>query len=248
MRKLIIVLSILIVLSGCQANAYFNNTSYDKAIENATTQSMSQYATMKRDLFSYYIPPSVGRKSATESSVTLQSNNQSILMYLDVINILNQSYYKDETGTLRKLLKTENAFYTTSGTYLNTTNVPTAYLVSAIKLSDKTVLLSLQTENFIFMSIHPLSISPDILYDMLRIARSTKINKDLVLSTYSNREIVDFKSQSLNMFAQAGPESGTVIDMVKEEDDISFEEEFYEGFYDDTDPLTGDAGVESVEE
>ena len=236
MRKLVVFLSLLIVLSGCQTNAYFDNSAYDKAIENATNQAMSEYSTMNRDIFSYYISPSIGRKSATENSVTLQSHNQSILMYLDVINILNQSYYKDESDVLRKILKVENAFYTTHGEYLDVMSIPSEYLVSAIKISDQTVLLSLQTENFIFMSVHPLSISADILYDMLRIARSTKINHALILATYSNREILDFKSQSLNMFAQSGPESGTVVDMIKGDSDISFEEEYYEGFYDENSP------------
>lgn len=247
MRKLVLVLSLLIVLTGCQINAYFDNTSYDKAIENATKQSMSEYSTMTRDLFSYYLPPSIGRKSATENSVTLQSHNQNILMYLDVINILNQSYYKNESESLRKLLKVENAFYTSRGFYQSVASSPSAYLVSAIKLSDETVLLSLQTESFIFMSIHPLAISPDILYDMMRIARSTKIDKDLILAAYSNREIFDFKTQSLNMFAQSGPESGTVVDMIKEEEDIVFEEEYYEGF-DENNPLIDETSGGLIEE
>lgn len=230
MRKLFVILGICIVLSGCSMNTYFDNRSYDKAIENAMTQPMSEFATMNRDLFSYYIPPSIGRKNASLNSVTLQSHNQTILMILDVINILNESYYKDNSGTLRKLLKVENAFYTSSGFYENDKNALSAYLVSSMKLSDNTVLLSLQTENFVFMSIHPLSISPDILYDMFRVARSTTINRDLILSTYSTREVLDFKTQSLNMFTQAGPESGTVLDMIKGEDDITFEEDVYEGF------------------
>jgi len=244
MRKLFVVLSILIVLSGCSSNAYFDNSSYDKAILNANNQTMSEYSTMNRDLFSYYIPPSIGRKSATENSVTLRSHNQNILMYLDVINILNQSYYRDESQAIRKLLKTENAFYTTSGFYQSVSSTPTAYFVSSIKLSENTVLLSLQTEHFIFTSIHPLSISPDILYDMLRVARSTKIDRELILSAYSNREVIDFKTQSLNMFAQSGPESGTVVDMIKEEEDITFDENYYEGF-DENDPLVEniDGGV-----
>ena len=145
MRKLFVILSICMVLSGCSVNAYFDNTSYDKAIENALNQSMSEFSTMNRDLFSYYLPPSIGRKNSSLNSVTLQSHNETILMILDVINILNESYYKDNNGTLRKLLKVENAFYTTSGFYEDENKALSAYLVSAMKLSDSTVLLNLQT-------------------------------------------------------------------------------------------------------
>lgn len=238
MRKLFVILSICMVLSGCSMNAYFDNGSYDKAINNALTQTMSEYSTMHRDLFSYYLPPSIGRKGSSLNSVSLQSHNQNILMVLDVINILNESYYKDEAGTLRKLLKLDNAFYTSSGFYENNNKVLSAYLVSALKLSESTVLLNLQTENFVFMSIHPLSISPDILYDMLRIARSTSIDRNLILSTYSTREVLDFKAQSLNMFSQAGPESGTVLDMIKGENDITFDQDFYEGVFEDENSST----------
>lgn len=225
MRKLWLGLLVL-VLSACTST--FKHQDYDLAIQDALAQETSTYATMNRDLFSYYLPVSIGRKQATPNSVTLNSNNETILMSLDVVNILNQAYYKHENESLRDLLKEGVAFYTHTGTYLSNQYIPVDFKVNAAQISDHLVLLILQTEHFVFTSIHPEAISPAILYDMLRVARSSHIAKETVLSTYSKREVINFKIQNLNMFAQVAPESGTVMDMIKELDDMDFTDGNYE--------------------
>jgi hypothetical protein len=228
-------------MSACSST--FELRDYDQAIEDALKQETSTYLTMNRDLFSYYLPVSIGRKLATPNSVTLNSHNQSILMSLDVVNILNQAYYKDE-DSLRDLLKDGVAFYTRTDTFLSNQSIPIDFRVSAAKISDHLVLLILQTEHFVFTSIHPEAISPDILYDMLRVARSARIAKDVVLNTYSKREIIDFKVQNLNMFAQVAPESGTVMDMIKELDELEFSDGGLEEDENDPDALVDEVIIE----
>ncbi len=240
MRKFWLVI-LVFFMSACSST--FELRDYDQAIEDALKQETSTYLTMNRDLFSYYLPVSIGRKLATPNSVTLNSHNQSILMSLDVVNILNQAYYKDE-DSLRDLLKDGVAFYTRTDTFLSNQSIPIDFRVSAAKISDHLVLLILQTEHFVFTSIHPEAISPDILYDMLRVARSARIAKDVVLNTYSKREIIDFKVQNLNMFAQVAPESGTVMDMIKELDELEFSDGGLEEDENDPDALVDEVIIE----
>jgi hypothetical protein len=240
MRKTWLIL-LVFFMSACTST--FELRDYDQAIQSALEQETSTYLTMNRDLFSYYLPVSIGRKLATPNSVTLNSHNQSILMSLDVVNILNQAYYKDD-DTLRDLLKDGVAFYTHTDTFLSNQSIPIDFRVSAAKISDHMVLLILQTEHFVFTSIHPEAVSPDILYDMLRVARSARIAKDVVLSTYSKREVIDFKVQNLNMFAQVAPESGTVMDMIKELDALDFTDGGLEEDENDPDALVDEVIIE----
>lgn len=240
MRKTWLIL-LVFFMSACTST--FELRDYDQAIQSALEQETSTYLTMNRDLFSYYLPVSIGRKLATPNSVTLNSHNQSILMSLDVVNILNQAYYKDD-DTLRDLLKDGVAFYTHTDTFLSNQSIPIDFRVSAAKISEHMVLLILQTEHFVFTSIHPEAVSPDILYDMLRVARSARIAKDVVLSTYSKREVIDFKVQNLNMFAQVAPESGTVMDMIKELDTLDFTDGGLEEDENDPDALVDEVIIE----
>lgn len=241
MRKLWLVL-LVFLMSACQST--FEPRDYDQAIQEALAQKTSTYLTMNRDLFSYYLPVSIGRKLATPNSVTLNSHNQSILMSLDVVNILNQAYYKDDEDSLRSLLKDGVAFYTHTDTFLSNQSIPIDFRVSAAKIADHLVLLILQTEHFVFTSIHPQAISPEILYDMLRVARSARIAKDVVLDVYSKREVIDFKVQNLNMFAQVAPESGTVMDMIKELDEMDFSDGGLEEDENDPDALVDEVIIE----
>ncbi len=240
MRKLWLVF-LVFLMSAC--TSAFELRDYDQAIQNALSQETSTYLTMNRDLFSYYLPVSIGRKASTPNSVTLNSHNQTILMSLDVVNILNQAYYKDE-DSLRDLLKTGVAFYTHTDTFLSNQSIPVDFRVNAAKISDHLVLLILQTEHFVFTSIHPETISPEILYDMLRVARSARIAKEVVLSVYSKREVIDFKVQNLNMFAQVAPESGTVMDMIKELDENDFTDFDFNADENDPDALIDEVIIE----
>lgn len=240
MRKIGLVL-LVFLMSACTST--FELRDYDQAIQEALTQETSTYLTMNRDLFSYYLPVSIGRKLATPNSVTLNSHNQSILMSLDVVNILNQAYYKDD-DTLRDLLKEGVAFYSHSDTFLSNQSIPVDFRVNAAKISDQLVLLILQTEHFVFTSIHPEAVSPAILYDMLRVARSARIAKEVVLNVYSKREVIDFKVQNLNMFAQVAPESGTVMDMIKELDENDFTDFDFNADENDPDALVDEVIIE----
>ncbi|HCT62899.1 MAG TPA: hypothetical protein DIC19_02225 [Erysipelotrichaceae bacterium] len=241
MRKIGLVLLVLL-MSACTST--FELRDYDQAIQEALAQETSTYLTMNRDLFSYYLPVSIGRKLATPNSVTLNSHNQSILMSLDVVNILNQAYYKDDENTLRDLLKEGVAFYSYSDTFLSNQSIPVDFRVNAAKIADHLVLLILQTEHFVFTSIHPEAVSPEILYDMLRVARSARIAKEVVLDVYSKREVIDFKVQNLNMFAQVAPESGTVMDMIKELDENDFTDFDFNADENDPDALVDEVIIE----
>lgn len=228
------------LLSACVVSNSDLQARYDQAIKEANTQEMNVYNSMTRDLFSYYLPLTVGRRMSTETSIVLVSHQEEILMNLDVISILNEAYYENDTvNVLRSSVMVNEAVYQHEGTFVDLKGFEVDYHVSVNALSDTHVLLTLETESFIYSSIHPSSISAEILYDMLRIARSTQIKKDVVLSTFSNRDIIDYQKETLNMFAQLAPETGTVVDMIEGEDENLFDDSYY-----DAGPIVEDIPIE----
>jgi len=238
--KLITLGLLLGILSGCVVSSTDLAPRYANAIEEAITQEMNVYNSMTRELFSYYLPLSIGRRMSTETSMVLISHQEEILMNLDVISILNKAYYQsDAINVLRSSVSINEALYRHEGSFHDMKGDEVKYQVSANPLSDQDVLLTLETEYFIFSSIHPYSISSDILYDMIRIARSAQIEKEMILSTFSNREIIDYQKETLNMFAQLAPETGTVIDMIEGEDKNLFDDNYY-----DAGPLVEDVPIE----
>jgi len=216
MKRLFFVFIVLFGLSACSEVTSDNLSVFLKATANeAESETINPIANISKGMYSYYLPPTVGRKSSTETSTILFSNNVNILMNLDVIDVISDSYY--DTSTTRSfksmLAKTDN-LESFDGIFTNVAGDEIAYRVSVLPINETLVLLTLEGGYFIFTAITPISVSNEILYDMVKIARSCIVNKPAVLLAYSTRESIDYKKETLDMFSQIAPESGTVLDMI----------------------------------
>jgi len=227
MKRLFFVFIVLFGLSACSEVTSDNLSVYLKATANeAESETVNPVANISKGMYTYYLPPYVGRKSSTETSTILFSNNVNILMNLDVIDVISDSYY--DTSTTRSfksmLAKTDN-LDSFDGIFTNVAGEEIAYRVSILPINETLVLLTLEGGYFIFTAITPISVSNEILYDMLKIARSCTVNKPAVLLAYSTRESIDYQKETLDMFSQIAPESGTVLDMISGGKPIEIPEE-----------------------
>ena len=216
MRKFILSsLLFLLVLGGC---AQINQTNLESAIlasmEDVANNPNNSINNMRKGLYSYYLPKTVGKVSSTELSSVLISHNTKVLLNLDVIAVLSETYYSDTQNVLRSFVNKETALVDLSGFYLDSDFNHIDYTVSVIKLSNQKVLLTVQTEYFIFSSIAAMALSPELVFDILSVARSIKMDKPAVLLVYSQREIINYQKETLSIFSQISPESGTVLDMI----------------------------------
>ena len=215
-RLFFFVFIVLFGLSACSQITADNLSVYLKAAANrAENESLNPIANISKGMYDYYLPPHVGRKTSNETSTILVSNNVNILMNLDVIDVISDSYYVDSTTRSFKsmLSKTDN-LSTFDGLFTNREGDEIPYRVSILPINDTMILLTLEGGYFIFTAITPLSVSDELLFDMIKIARSCVVDKPAVLLAYSTRESIDYKKETLDMFSQIAPESGTVLDMI----------------------------------
>lgn len=211
---LILFLVMLFGLSACSEITLDSLQSYLKAsASDAEDESISPLNNISKDLFSYYLPGHMGRKVSSETSTILTSNNVNILMNLDVIDVISDTYY-DSSQSFKSMLATTQELSSFNSTFMNREGESVTYRVSVLEVSDTLILLTLEGGYFMFTAITPLVLSTEILYDMLTIAKSCEVNSKAVLLAYSTRESIDYKKETLDMFSQIAPESGTVLDMI----------------------------------
>ena len=230
MKKIWIVLLLVTTLSACQDVNIPLAQRYEQALTEALSMPIAKHRSMNRSLFSYYLPLHMGRKTSTTTSAQFKTQAQTIVLSLDIINILNQEYYRDLNNPIRSALRKDNAVFVQDGYFGRFDGVRVPFLVIASQLSDHWVFVQIQTDTFILSSIHPQSISANLLIDMMSIARTTQVNRDLIIAQYSNRDVITYQRENLNIFSQIAPESGTVIDMITDPDSIVFETEFVETY------------------
>jgi len=229
-KSLVLLLWLSITLSACQASSLSLPERYDAALAEALEMPTAKHRSMNRELFSYYLPLHMGRQDATLTSVQLLSRSQTLVLSLDIINMLNQAYYRDVSNPIRSALRRESAIYIQEGYFNRFDSVRVPFMIIASELSDALVFLQLQTDTFIISSIHPQAVSAELLIDMMSIARTTQVHRDLVVAQYSNRDVITYQRENLNIFSQIAPESGTVIDMITDPDSIVFDNDFVETY------------------
>jgi hypothetical protein len=215
MKKMLILFIVMLFgLSACSEITLDSLQSYLKAsASDVEDESISPLNNISKDLFSYYLPGHMGRKVSSETSTILTSNNVNILMNLDVIDVISDTYY-DSSQSFKSMLATTQELSSFNSTFMNREGESVTYRVSVLEVSDTLILLTLEGGYFMFTAITPLVLSTEILYDMLTIAKSCEVNSKAVLLAYSTRESIDYKKETLDMFSQIAPESGTVLDMI----------------------------------
>lgn len=210
----LLILIVLFGLSACSDITTSNLQSYLKAsASDASSEPANPINNISKGMYSYYLPAHVGRKTSTETSTILSSNNINILMNLDVIDVISNSYY-DTSKTFKSMITSTSNLSSFDSDFINSSGVHVSFRVDVLKITDSLVLLTLESGYFIFTSITPISSSPEILYDMITIARTCKVDRDAVLLAYSTRESIVYQKETLDMFSQIAPESGTVLDMI----------------------------------
>jgi hypothetical protein len=218
MKRLVILFCVVLFgLSACSSVTKDTLSAYLKsAALEAETESVNTLTNISKTMYSYYLPPSIGRRTSTETSNILTSNGINILMNLDVIDVISDSYYDtaSKTRSFKTMLSTTENLITFDGAYTDGAGEAVSYRVSILYVNDSLILLTLEASYFIFTAITPISVSDEILYDMIRLARSCVVDSASVLLAYSTRESIDYKRETIDMFSQIAPESGTVLDMI----------------------------------
>ncbi len=201
-------------LSAC-ANITTSNlqSSLKTSALEAATKPTNTINNISKGLYSYYLPPHIGRKTSTETSTILTSNNINILMNLDVIDVISNSYY-DTSKTFKSMLASSENLTSFDGDFINSSGDFVNYRVNIMSITDHLILLTLESGYFVFTTITPISLSTELLHDMISIARTCRVDSPAVLLAYSTRESIDYQRETLDMFSQIAPESGSVLDMI----------------------------------
>lgn len=216
-RQLILFMLVMLSLSACSA---VNKGTLSDALNLAASQAegdvINVHTNISKGLYSYYLPPNIGRKTSSPTSTILTSNNINILMNLEIIDVISDSYYIEATSTrsFKSMVAATDNLTTFDRTFINSAGNEVGYRVSILHVNDNLILLTMEGGYFYFTAITPLSISAEILYDMIKIARTAIVDNAAVLLAYSTRESIDYKKENLDMFSQIAPESGTILDMI----------------------------------
>lgn len=216
---------ILVVLAGCSDISVSSlNAQLRQAVQKAAEVQLSATNNIQKNLYTFYLPPHIGRVQSTETASILRVSNINLLMNLDVIDVIADTYYESE-NVFKKLVAQTQSQVSFEGTLTSVQQKPISYKVTVIDLGNREVLLTLEGGYFILTAIVPVADTATILEDMVLLVRSAIVDKKQVLVDYSTRESIDYQQETINLFEQIAPESGSVLDMIYGDNPIDIPDE-----------------------
>lgn len=210
MKKFLIIL-FLICLVGCNKNIDSLDLRMDEAITKAL-ESNIHIPKYKDNYISYYVEPSIGRAGSSSTSHTFNFEGNEFVMNINVANIINESLF--EKSSSDELVE---PFITKSGTYVDNVGNEEAYSINVYK-SDDIYLLTLDTDNISFYSYTNEINCALIAKEMLSIVRTITIDKQTVINDFNIKEVITYQPSYLDLFEEKIPESGSIEELIKEDD------------------------------
>ena len=206
MKKLLVLLSILTLLTGCTVTK-INKDSIDKVIDSVMKKD-SKLKNVHFEGYSYYVPRGIRFVDKKEYNAILKDEyNNNYYLYVDVISYyhkVKEKYKVNKKAYYSKEVKTKNKFG-----YVEIKEDKTGYLVEAMYNYAK-----------IEAYVEKDSLN-DAMTNISMILSSMKYN-DKVLSSTVGENILSYKEESYNIF-KTKEMTSDFLDYVKEYDNYDKE-------------------------
>lgn len=206
LRRIGILLLALFLLAGCRVE-----TDVDAIIKSSLSRPLPVGANHSKSYLKYYLSPEFGVKTSTPISTLIRVGDTEVMLNLSVSEIVANRYYSDEQLENRVNQELANVIHS-EGTYLDMGDVQRTFRLSVIEL-EKSKALVLENGLVDLVSIVDDSNLAYVLDAMLMIMRSVEVDEDLIVSHYSNKEIIEYNPIHEEFFEQTVPESGSLVDM-----------------------------------
>ncbi len=211
----IILVSLIMIMSLWGCSGEITEVNIEQALEIAITETTKEeialYQNMHKSFYSYYLPQHVGKRKSTAYSNVFVIDNQEVLMSVKPASVIIDKYYGKTV--LNSIKEYDNALLSNSYDLTNYEEKKISMVVSVFQFDGLYYMLA-DTTNFTFLTTTTLSNMPNIIRDIIRIARSADVNEKAILAEYSRKESIDYQ-QATTIFSQSIPENGTLAEMLE---------------------------------
>lgn len=211
----IILVSLIMIMSLWGCSGEITEVNIEQALEVAITETTKEeialYQNMHKSFYSYYLPQHVGKRKSTAYSNVFVIDNQEVLMSVKPASVIIDEYYGK--SNLNSIKEYDNALLSNSYDLTNYEEKKISMVVSVFQFDGLYYMLA-DTTNFTFLTTTTLGNMPNIIRDIIRIARSVDVNEKEILAEYSRKESIDYQ-QATTIFSQSIPENGTLAEMLE---------------------------------
>lgn len=209
MKKLLLLLCLL-SLCGCSVKNHDVADHLGERLEALAKAPIEDLADNNKPLYRYYIEPSVGRRTSTETSNVFVYNGREFLMNLDIAAVINNRFYKE--AAFEKRLD-RSAMIAQEGTYVDYNDLEFRYLLEVYDYEDLYfIVLDMAYVNF-YACCEYAEIE-DLVLMMMKIGKTVEVNAEQVVAAYSSKQTTEYVKEKLDLFEVVIPDSGRIEELL----------------------------------
>ncbi len=221
MKKIfLVIVTLLLFLSGCSSkDTSALATEIDEAIATALEVELpeAEQNNCTKTYYTYFQSYGIGRGDADELSNQFVINGNSCSLTLDVSSIVSYIIYANTSDDqLNDIGSLEDAFYSTTGTFTNSSGEELPYKVEIAEGDSSAYVALIQTHDFVFVAYIDQGDCAETIYQMMFLLRTIVVNRDEVVLAYGSSNIVESTINVITLFDEVIPESGYVEDYIED--------------------------------
>ena len=215
MRKILLLLFVILLLTGCSSNAKSVDVIINESIQRNLNIPAVKYRNNSKDLYEYYLPLYVGKVQSTQTSNIFKHSGYEIVMNLDVSAVISNLFYVNDQ---EKYKKNENAIYHNNGTYLDVEQNKINYALHLFVDDEEKYYVQLNTNYFDFYSNVDLQHIDDTIDTMFTIAKSARVKANEIVSVYSSKPKPKLEVKKDELFDVYISENGHLDELITDDD------------------------------
>lgn len=218
MKKVLILISLLLVLSACSSSNIDIEKVSNKVIDKMLYDTKTAVPNMNKPYYRYYLPTDVGRLNSTQLSEVFIKKDTKIVMNFITNDVIIEEYYTDKEAKQTdeiKIDKNDSSYIHIIKEYeVKNEDKKLKLDLMIVELNDDEIVIKLVMDHVSFYSKMKKVELKNNLSSMISIGKSVKFDKTKILNDYSLKTSVDSVSKEFDFTKQEIPESGMVQDII----------------------------------
>lgn len=233
MRKYFLVVFSLFLLCACSSSKPEDISN--KIYETLDSETQTKYENRVNNLtqyINYYLPSDCAETDFNDTTITFKYNDSIILYNINIADIINSHYFNEDLMKDEGFFNEDYLFLQHEGSFIDKNDEFIDYDLRVYKV-DNDYIISFKTLRDVMYGYSTPGDVVEVIRKMIVFTKLLNVNEDMVISSFSDKDVIDYQKKQINLFDYVVPVNGYLTDLINKDYTNQEDEEVKEEYFED---------------